>query len=327
MPLNYDNIATTTLQLIRPRLADTIFKANAVSAWLLMKGRVKMESGGKWIEEPLIYQKNDTTQSYRGYDILNTGPTEELTMAKYNWRQAATAISISGLEELENAGESAVFNLLSTKTEIAEMSMTEWLNEKLLTATTNKDLSRDFLGFDEIIENAVGGSQGTLGGIDRATYTWWQNKYTSGATTDLTGAGVGNRLMTRALITMQNDVSKGKSTPDLIVTTQKLYEWFEKENHDLLRLQDTSTLNIGFPNQRFKGLTMVWDEHVQTDLLYFVTSRFMGITLHSRRNFVMSPFVRPYNQDARVAQILLAGNMTCSNSRHLGVIGFINVPS
>jgi hypothetical protein len=325
MPLSYDNIATTTLQLIRPRLADTIFKANAVSAWLLMKGRVKMESGGKWIEEPLIYQKNDTVQSYRGYDILNTAPTEELTMAKYNWRQAATAISISGLEELENAGEQAVFNLLSTKTEIAEMSMTEWLNEKLLTATANKDLSRDFLGFDEIVENVAGGSQGTLGGIDRATYSWWQNQFTSSV--DLTSASGTNRLMTRAMITMANNVSKGKAQPDLIVTTQALYEWFEKENHDLLRLRETETLNIGFPNQRFKNITMVWDEHVQTGLMYFITSRFMGITLHGRRNFVMSPFVRPYNQDSRVAQILLAGNMTCNNSRHQGVIVFANTPS
>ena len=52
MSLPTDNISTTTLQLIRRRLADNVFKANPTLAWLLAKGRVKVESGGKRIDEP-----------------------------------------------------------------------------------------------------------------------------------------------------------------------------------------------------------------------------------------------------------------------------------
>ena len=40
MALTEDTLSTTTLQLIRKRMADNIFKANPLAAWLLMSGRV-----------------------------------------------------------------------------------------------------------------------------------------------------------------------------------------------------------------------------------------------------------------------------------------------
>lgn len=332
---DYDNIATTTLQLIRPRLADTIFKASTVASWLLERGRVKTESGGKWIEEPLIYQKNTNTQAYRGYDVLNVAPTEELTMARYNWRQAATAVSISGLEELENAGPQAVFNLLKQKFMVAEMSFQEWFNEKLTARSSTKDLARDFLGLEEIIEPAAtGGSQGSLGGIDKSGTgnEFWENQYTLLDLDTVTTKTFVARNLTKAMITMYNDVTKNHNMqPDLILTTQLAIELYEKENHDLLRLntvKDTNRLDPGFVGFYFKNALMRWDEDVygltgaseDDHRMFFINSRFMGITLHSQRNFAVTPMVKPHNQDARVGQILLAGNMTANNCRFLGVL-------
>ncbi len=329
MPLAFDNIATTTLQLIRKRLADNIFKANPTFAWFLANGRVRTEGGGKHIEEPLIYNKNNTVQSYKGYDRLNIAPTEELTSALYNWRQAAASISISGLEELMNSGESAVFNLLQQKIKIAEMSMKEYFNEKIHADTATKDLSRDFLGLDEIIEDNA--TQGTLGGIDRNVYTWWKNQQDLAVT--LATASSTNRILTKRMIPFYNTVTKGLAVPDLIITSQSLYEHFEIENHDMLRhsTSDLSMLNIGFTNQKFKNVTMMWDEHTTggtgaTGSMYWINSAHMGVVIHKDRNFVMSDFRRPLDQDARVAQILLAGNMTCNNSRFQGVQTYTNIP-
>lgn len=328
MALNYDNLATTTLQLIRRRMADAIFKANPTSAYFLMRGRVRLESGGKWIEEPIKYAKNGTVQAYRGYEKLNVGPTEELTMAKYNWRQAAVAISISGLEKLQNAGQSAVFNLLSTKIEVAQMSLQEWLDEKIHAATTAKDLARDFLGLSEIIESNA--TFGTLGGIDSNTYTWWRNqqKGTTGSQTDLTTS---TTALTDALLNLYNNCSKGLATPDLIISTQELYERYEKDNRGLQRFTDTNLMDVGFVNQKYKRATWMWNENCRKTSstagqhLYMINTDFMGMVLHSKRNFAMSSFVSPYDQDASVSQILLAGNMTCSNRRFQGVGVFTNV--
>lgn len=324
--LNFDNIATTTLQLIRKRIADNVFKANPTAAFLLANDRVSLQGGGKHIEEPLIYNTNNTAQAYRGYDRLNIAPTEELTMAKYNWRQVATSISISGLEELMNDGDEAIFNLLQQKIKIAEMSLNEFFNEKIHASSATKDLARDFLGLDEIIEDVAAGSQGTLGGINRQTFPWWANKY---ANPDIVDSGSSDRKMTRFMINFYNEVTKGLTTPDLIITTQQLYEHYERENHELLRLtaSDRTMLDVGFTNQKFKNVTMMWDEHTQAGNMYWLNTAHLGIVLHKKRNFVMSAFKAPIDQDARVAQILLAGNMTCNNSRFQGVQVYQNIPA
>ena len=211
-----DNIGVTTLQILRSRIADTIFKANPTTAWFLSKGRVRTESGGKWIEEPLMYSKNDTIQSYRGYDVLNVNPTEELTAARYQWRQSAGSITMSGLEDLQNAGAAQVINLLRQKIKVLEMSFREWFNEKIHAATATKDITRDFLGLDEIVENVDEVAQGTLGGINKTDYDWWRNRRTEATAT----AAYTDRPLTKAMLTFFNDCSKGLARPDLILTDQ-----------------------------------------------------------------------------------------------------------
>lgn len=336
MAVSETTLATTTLQLIRKRLADNIFKANPLAAWLLMNGRVKTENGGKRIDEPLMYATNGTVQAYRGYDRLNVFPTEELTNAQFAWRQAAASISLSGLEDLENSGEQQVFNMLKTKIKIAEMSLRQWLAEKLLANTTSKDTIRDFLGLDELVEDVAGASQGTVGGIDKSVETWWRNYYADKSGTALSTS---TTLFTKWLGETYNQVTKGLTQPDLILTDQFMFQRYEDDNRGSLRLTDTRLMEVGFTNLKFKGATMMWDENIQSGtnitggagtpgtsasgvdhLIYFLNSEFLGVTLHARRNFVMTPFVTPYDQDAQVAQILLAGNSTVNNARFQGVI-------
>jgi hypothetical protein len=44
----------------------------------------------------------------------------------------------------------------------------------------------------------------------------------------------------------------------------------------------------------------------------------------SSRNFSMTPFVKPENQDARVAHVLFAGAACVGNRRKQGVMGGID---
>lgn len=334
MAVPYDTLATTTLQLVRKRIADNVFRANPFAAWLLMGGRVKTENGGKRIDEPLMYATNGTVQSYKGYDRLNAFPTEELTHASFGWRQMAATISMSGLEDLQNDGEPKVFDMLKTKIKVAEMSLQQWLAEKLLANTSTKDTSRDPLGLDEIVEDVAGSSQGILGGIDKATETWWRNHYAAPSALSTSTTAL-NDLMTSAYYAVTKQLTK----PDLILTDQIIFQRYETDNRTLLRLSDTRLLDIGFENFKFKNAVMMWDDNIQsgtqmtggsgtphtsasgnTHLMYFLNSEYLSFTLHKRRNFVMTPFVTPYDQDAKIAQILVAGNMTASNNRFQGVI-------
>jgi hypothetical protein len=313
LALPADNIATTTLQAIRPTIADNIFKANGTVFFLLASGRVEMASGGKRLDEPLLYAVNSTVKSYSGYDKLDISPTEEFTTAQYNWKQFAGSVSIAGLEELENDGPEAVFNLLRQKVMVLEDSMKQHLDEMVHGDVDTKN-AKDFLGLDNLIEDVTGASQSTVGGIARSTYPWWRNQFL-----DLSG-GTGLTNLTSNLRQFRNTCSKGVSSPDLIASPYTEFEAYMDQNAGKLRLQDTRLMDVGFMNAKFEGMTWIPNENCIASRIYFINTRYIRIKLHRKRNFVMTPFRTPIDQDAQVSQVLVAGNMTCNNSRFQGVI-------
>ncbi len=312
MALTFDSLAASTLELVRPRIADNVFLANPATFWFLANGRVKTEDGGTTIGENLEHAKNDTVQSYTGWGRLNVKATDEFTKVQYPWAEVAGSISISGTEDIQNSGIPAQFNLLKAKIINLENAMKEFLNTMILQASTAAEAT-DFLGLDSLVENVAGASQGTLGGIDRSAHAFWRNQVET---------GVAVSSLTSTLRSFINTCSKGITRPDLILTTQALYETYEDQNAGKQIIQDTRLLDVGFENLRIRGITMMWDELMQTGLMYVLNSSFINITLHSRRNFVMSEFKTPIDQVGKIAQLLLAGNMTLNNSRFQGVLDF-----
>jgi len=326
MALTYDMLATSTFHVMRRKIAEAVFKGNPLSAWLLSKNRVKTESGGLYIAEPVIYAENNTVASYKGYDKLNVQPTEELTNARFNWRQVAGTVSISGEEEMKNAGPEQIFKMLGTKVTVLQKSFRQELNRQLC-QTASAANPKDILGLDALVEVLAASSQSTVGGINRSTYQWWANKFSASTSTTVVDP----------MRTFLNDVSEGIERPDLILTTQTLFEQYEKEGYGKLQLNDTGALELGFDSQRFKGITMMWDAMLADSSLrgsgspyrdkcmYFLNSEYLSVTIHKRRNFVMSKFRTPPDQDARVAQMLFMGNTTVANSRYQGVLTFQNI--
>lgn len=102
---NLDEIVTTTLRNRTGKLADNVTENNALLKRLKMRGNVKPVSGGRTIVQELEYAENGTFKRYSGYETLNINPSDVLTAAEFNYAQAAVAVSISGLEQLQNSGK------------------------------------------------------------------------------------------------------------------------------------------------------------------------------------------------------------------------------
>jgi hypothetical protein len=87
---------------------------------------------------------------------------------------------------------------------------------------------------------------------------------------------------------------------------------------------------------KFRGATFVWDEvvpetktnaevvdsvgTVALSTIVFINSETMEWVYDSESDFITTPFVRPENQDARVAQIMWMGAIGCNNRRKNGVL-------
>jgi hypothetical protein len=108
---NWAEITTTTLYNRSRKLADNVTKNNALLRRLSQKGRIKPFDGGQAIVQEIEYSENGTYKRYSGYDILNVAPSDVFTAAQFPIAQAAVAVSISGLEMLQNSGKEKMISV------------------------------------------------------------------------------------------------------------------------------------------------------------------------------------------------------------------------
>lgn len=310
----YDALLTTTLANYREKLEDNIFDNYPLLSY--MNGRLgeamrgnsvkRVEDGGESIREQLLYGMNSTANSYSGYGILDTTPQEGLTIARYNWKQYDVSITISGLEERSNSGESRILNLLESKTRQAEMSLKDRLSRNAFgDGTGNAGL--DLTGLAALVS-----ASSTLGGLAPGTYDWWKSTVTSGGSFAAQGLA--------DMRTTFNTLSQGNDRPDFIVTDQATYEYYETALQPQERYNDTRVANSGFTSLTFKGVPVLFDRDCTAGYIYMLNSQYLNYVVHGQADLAIQPFIKPTNQDAKTAHILLQANMTTGNRRKLGVI-------
>ena len=74
----------------------------------------------------------------------------------------------------------------------------------------------------------------------------------------------------------------------------------------------------GFQNIRYKTAPVTFSSNVPSGHLYMLRSDNLYLVVHSAANMKTTPFVKPSNQDARTAQILLQAEVVTDNRRKLG---------
>jgi len=253
-------------------------------------------------------------------------------------------------EERQNSGKARILNLLEAKTMQAEVSLRELLNNCLVAGrlTASAATGQFFARVGTMDSGAVGplalpvlidataSRSVSVGNINGSTYTWWQNQSTSSTATTWAG-------YFREMTTVYNNCAKGVGGyPDLVVGSQRAWEtyWNGLRNQERYVIDDKQTIDIlggtgTFPSDmlKFRGAVYFWDEVVpdaQTnanidvgtftvDTNYFINSDSMEFVTDAQTDFITTPFVRPQDQDAKVAQILWMGAFGTNNRRKLGV--------
>ncbi len=331
-PGNISEIVATTLQNRSGVLADNVTRNNALLTRLNRRGKVKPFSGGRTIVRELQYANNQTFQWYSGYQVLNVSPSNVISYAEYPIRQAALAVSISGLEELQNSGEDAVIDLLEGRMENAEDTFMNGLAQAIygdgsVTGTIN--------GLGNLV--ATSPSSGTVGGIDRSTWTFWQNIAYSGSTNG--GAAVSVANIQPYMLAVWRQLVRGQDQVDLIVADNNYWSFYHQSLTAIQRITDSNSdvAQTGFQSLKFMNSDVVLDGGFQGfssdpisvggangstgNIMYFLNTKYLFWQPHRDRNMVpLNPDRFSINQDAMVKLIGWAGNMTMSNARLQGVL-------
>lgn len=315
---NLNEIITTTLRNRTGKLADNVTKNRALLARLRQKGKVKPFSGGRTIVQEIEYQENQTFFRYAGYDLLNVSPSDIATAAEFDIKMAAVAVTISGLEQLQNASSEQIIDLLEARISNAEKTL---LNNIAIdcysdgTATGGKQIGG--------LQLLVSTSANTVGGISGSTWSFWNNQKFSGSTDGGSATASTNiqSYMNRLWLKLVRNTDK----PDLIIADNNYYRLYWESLQAIQRITSSDSAMAGFNSLKYMDADVVFDGGfgggAPSNQMYFLNTDYIYFRPHRDRNFTpiggdrMNP-----NQDALVKLIGFAGNMTIGNRFLQGVL-------
>ena len=317
---NLSEIATTTIQNRSRMIADNVTKNNAALTKLKAKGKVKPFSGGREIDQELSHSENQTYKRYSGYELLDISPSEVLSAAVYPIKQAAVAVTISGLEQLQNAGREQMIDLLDARMEVAEATMANNLSTDIYSDGT-ADGGKQVNGLQSLVSKS--GTTGTVGGINRANYSFWRPKrQPSSGTTTLTDNNI-----EEAMRNLWLQLVRGSDKPDLILADNEAYGhfWATFQNRQRYTNPNGMMAKSGFESLAWQSADVVLDGGIgggsPGHTMYFLNCDYLFWRPHRSRNMVPLDNGRySTNQDAMVQLMLWAGNLTMSNASLQGVL-------
>ncbi len=315
-------IVTTTLRNRTGKTADNVTKNNALLNRLKKKGNVKPVDGGRTIVQELEYAENGTFTRYSGYETINITPSDVFAGAEYNYAQAAVAVSISGLEQLQNSGKEAIINLLEGRIKNAERTLTNNIALDCYSDGTGSG-GRQINGVKALISTTP--TTGTVGGIDasQTIATFWRNIAYSGVTNG--GAATSSSNIQTYMNAVYVQLVRGIDKPDLIVADNNYWTLYLQSLQAIQRIASDEMAQAGFDNLKYMSADVVLDGGVgggaAANTMNFINTDYLFLRPHVDRNFAPLEADRfAVNQDAMIKLIGFAGNMTVSNRRLQGIL-------
>lgn len=311
----FTEMVTSTDRTWGSKVTDNVSKHNALLNILKKKSKIKTVSGGYEIAEPLEYAENSTYQRYSGYDALNTNGSDVITSVKYDYQQVALHVVASGREIRMNMGsKERMIDLVKARKSNALKTAA---NNFSIDVYSDGSLTNQVNGLANLIQT---NGQGTVGGIDSATFTFWRNKFR-----EITGTNAYTKdTIVGEMNALWMPLTVGADKPDLIVFSQDLFAVYEASQQQLQRYADSELANAGFNTMKYKTANVVWDENTNftttAERGYFLNTDYLYLVQHKEAQWTMDEEKRPTNQDAIVVPMYWMGNLVCTNRSRQGVL-------
>ncbi len=254
-------------------------------------------------------------------EALNISPADVISASQWSIKQAAVAVTINGLEELQNSGEEQIIDLFDARVDVAESSIENLVANGIYsdgTGTSGKQIT----GLQAMV--VASPATGTVGGIDRGTWSFWRNQtfdFSSALSLSANATTIGTGFNT-----LYASCARGSDVPDLIMLDNAFWGFYEASLQNLQRFPgDAAMANQGFVTTKYMNADVVLDGgiggNMPTHTGYFLNTKYLFYRPHRARNFVPIGDDRmSTNQDAIVRLIGWAGNMTSSGLQFQGIM-------
>lgn len=321
------DILATTIENRSRKIADNVTNNNALLSRMSQRGKIKTFSGGHKIMQELSFSENSNAGWYSGYDILPVGVSDVISAAEFDIKQCAVPVIISGLEQLKNSGREQMIDLMESRLQVAESTMSNMITEGLYSDGMGAG-GKQIQGLDAMIPLDPTATQ--YGGIDGSVYPFWQNEVSNQTAGTDSGGGLDPTAIQGYWNQLYSEMVRGADQPDLIMCDGTVWNTYVASLQNNQRFSNTNTGDAGFTSVKFMGSDVVLDGGIYNGnfgtgapagTAYFLNSNYLHYRPHSARNMVSLSPNRRYstNQDAEVQILAWAGNLTCSGRMFQGL--------
>lgn len=311
----FTELLSTTFRAVKQDVADNVSNHNALWRRLQEKGNYRYEDGGVSIQCPVEYQANSTVMRYSGFDSLNIQASDVITTAEFAWRQMAGALPVSGFEMRSNQGEARIVNLVKAKIRNLEHSLANTLSSDVYSSGT---LANQINGLQALVSDT--NTTGTVGGINAALWSFWQNQLYSFSSQSVTASAT---TIMAALESIWTSTVRGKDQPDLYMFDSVYWGYIIGAMEALQRYTNTQDVKAGITNLKFKGGDAVYDSSASgmpASHVYALNSDYIELVVHRDADLEPLPERASINADATVTPVIWQGNLIVTNRARQGVI-------
>lgn len=286
----------------------------------------------QYINEKLRTTNDSNFQWFGPDEEVSYNRKRTLAEANFSWGSAHDGFALTEEELLQNyisvtddrnatpttAEKQQFVNLITENTETLKLGFSEKLDYDLhLDGTQDTDA---IPGLDLLVSTTP--TTGTVGGINRATATYWRNYAETGIAAT---PGVLNTAMERAWRTVTR---VGGNSPNLILAGSKFIDAYRaeqaatQERHIVMGRGGVSTADGSINELTFKGVPLVWDP-VMDDLqaaldptidwdkrAYLLNTRYIKLRPAEGQDMVTRRPPRVYNRYTHYWGITWRGAMT-----------------
>ncbi|MCE5336819.1 MAG: phage major capsid protein [Desulfobacteraceae bacterium] len=279
------------------------------------KGIFKRYPGGRLIRIPLSYDGQEGGFYSRG-EALSSDDRELVNAAYFRQKHAYGNATVYRPDELENAGEYAEVELVTTKLEAAQKTIRKQIATDLY--SSNSDSAKGLTGLNTCCFGAATTNFGGLAENDVVAADLDKPWAAKGTTTA--------EAISLAVLRTQRSTAKigngafGK--PNICLMTETLFNIVS----GILQVQQRFTENketteAGFTNLVFDGMLIAADDYCTGGYDYMINSKYYGFAIHSQGYFVREPWANLSSNGpaGKTMKIYWDGNSVVSNRKaHCG---------
>lgn len=301
-----NTFVAATAENRRPGLVDNFFNSASLFVYLKKRHSVALR-GGEVIKENYVYTGFNSSSYGRG-DEFDSSVTEFATSLTFNWKHVYAPCNLDVIDIDLNDSPQRVFDIVEATMENAELSLVNEVATQIFADGTGNS-SKDFDG----LGNAVSQS-GSYGGITRSSTSGTPGYAIRAGVADTTGGA----LSMASLNSNYGSCVIGREKPDLLVTTQTLWNRIWERSQPSERVTPEDLRDIGYEAVRFNGAVVTVDSHCPSGYVYFLNTKYFRMYVHSKWDLRFRGFGEPTNQQRAIGQLALWGNLICRAPRMQG---------